>query len=101
MTSRPRVGPGAGVRPGVSGAGGGDTNARWTGARGQNVDRMCRFSYVQTSGTPVLLFRPECADSTFPTLNQPISPGAAKHSGLSCGVKDAEPIIRGHINWTV
>jgi len=61
------------------------------------VDRMCRFSYVQTSGTPVLLFRPECADSTFPTLNQPISPGTAKHSGLSCGVKDAEPTIRGHI----
>jgi len=89
------------LRPESTDAGGVLTNPRWKGARGQNVDRMCRFSYVQTSGTPVLLYRPECVDSTFPTLNQPISPGSAKHSGLSCGVKDAEPIIRGHINWTV
>jgi len=37
------------------------------------VDRMCRFSYVQTSGTPVLLFRPECADSTFPTLTSDLA----------------------------
>jgi hypothetical protein len=34
-------------------------------------------------------------------LNQPISPRTARHFGLSCGVKDAEPIIRGHINWIV
>jgi hypothetical protein len=82
-------------------AGGVRTNPSWKGARGQDVDRMCRFSYVQTSETPVLLYRPECIDSSVPTLNQPISPRTAKHWGLSCSVKDAEPIIRGHINWAV
>ena len=82
-------------------AGGVPRNVHWSGARGQNVDRMCRFSYVQMSGTPVLVYRPECDTTGVATLNQPLSPREAKHGGLSCGVKDAEPIIRGHINWFV
>jgi hypothetical protein len=49
----------------------------------------------------VLIYRPECDTTGVATLNQPISPRTAKHSGLSCGVKDAEPIIRGHVNWMV
>jgi hypothetical protein len=82
-------------------AGGVPSNPRWTGARRQDVDRMCRFSYLQLSATPLLLYRPECTSASLPTLNQPTSPRTAKHYGLSCGVKDAEPIIRGHINWIV
>jgi hypothetical protein len=82
-------------------AGGVPRNPRWKGdVKGKNVDRMCRFYYAQMSETPALIYRPECADSTFPTLNQP-SPSNPKHHGLSCGVKNAEPIIRGHINWAV
>jgi hypothetical protein len=82
-------------------AGGVPSNPRWAGARGKDVDRMCRFSYVQMSGIPVLVYRPECDTTGVATLNQPISPRAAKHGGLSCRVKDAEPIIRGHINWII
>jgi len=82
-------------------AGGVPSNVRWNGGPGRNADRMCHFSYVQMSETPVLLYRPECDTTSVATLNQPISPGTAKHWGMSCGVKDAEPIIRGHVNWTV
>ena len=82
-------------------AGGVPRNVRWSGGPGQNVDPLCRFSYVQMSRTPVLIYRPECDTTGVATLNQPHSPREAKHAGLSCGVKDAEPIIRGHINWFV
>lgn len=82
-------------------AGGVPSNPRWQGARGTDVDRMCRFSYVQMSASPLLVYRPECDKSGIATLNQPISPPTAKHGGHSCGVKDAEPIIRGHVNWIV
>lgn len=82
-------------------AGGVPRNVRWNGGRGQDVDRLCRFSYVQMSRTPQLVYRPECDTLGVATLNQPLSPREAKHAGLSCGVKDAEPIIRGHINWFV
>jgi hypothetical protein len=53
------------------------------------------------SSTPLLVYRPECVDSSHPTLNQPPSSEKARHGGLTCGVKDAEPIIRGHVNWLV
>lgn len=89
------------VRPESVDAGGVPRNVHWSGARGQDVDRMCRFSYVQMSRMPVLIYRPECDTMSVATLNQPVSPNEAKHAGLSCGVKDAEPITRGHINWFV
>jgi hypothetical protein len=82
-------------------AGGVPQNPRWTGAIGKNPDQLCRFSYSQMSGTPLLIYLPECVGGDPLTLNQPVSPETAKHGGLSCSVKDAEPIIRGHINWFV
>lgn len=82
-------------------AGGVPANPRWQGGSGKDVDHICRFSYIQMSGTPLLVFRPECVDNDHPTLVQPISPETAKHGGFTCGVRDAEPVIRGHINWFV
>jgi len=82
-------------------AGGVPANPRWPGVRGRNVDRMCRFSYAQMSETPLLIYRPECDSTGLATLNQPISPRTANHEGLSCGVKNVEPVIRGHVNWFV
>ncbi len=82
-------------------AGGVPSNPHWQGARGKDVDRTCRFSYVQMSLNPLLVYRPECDTTGIATLNQPISSRTAKHGGHSCRVKDAEPIIRGHVNWIV
>ena len=82
-------------------AGGVPSTFHWMGGRGMNVDRMCRFYFIQMSTTPLLVYRPECDSTGLPTLNQQASARRAKHSALSCGMKDAEPIIHGHINWTV
>ncbi len=71
-------------------------NPRWVRTRPRS-DRLCRFWYAQSSDLPSLIYRGECTDQPI-TLNQ-LSPRQEKSGGLSCSQRDAEPHIRGHVNW--
>ncbi len=71
-------------------------NPRWARSR-PDADGECRFWFAQTSMTPVLIYRPECTSHPV-SLNQPLFLHPPLF-GFTCGVRDVEPIIRGHVNW--
>ncbi len=81
---------------GATDANGLPLDPRWRRPRSDG-DRACQFWYVQSSEQPSLVYRRECSDDPI-TLNQ-LTRHQVKSGGFSCSQRDAEPHVRGHVNW--